>query len=179
MGLRYWLEKLFGKAQPSPELVPYLDTESGRVVRIPAAELRPGTIQVQLQTTGELVWVLAGELKQSEIRHAEFDEEVRDYIRRIQYAFEEHRTLTFEEWEEGFRRDANPEREIAFWSYAADIYTEFTKDEPDASRREDIYNCIVACMVTGPDAVWKVLRPEVLSRAEAEQLVNRFFGKKA
>jgi hypothetical protein len=31
-------------------------------------------------------------------------------------------------------------------------------------------------MTTGPDAVWQVLRPEVLSRAEAEQVVNRFFG---
>jgi hypothetical protein len=32
-------------------------------------------------------------------------------------------------------------------------------------------------MVTGPDAVWHVLRTEVLSRDEAEQIVNRFFGK--
>jgi hypothetical protein len=32
-------------------------------------------------------------------------------------------------------------------------------------------------MTTGPDAVWHVLRTEVLSRDEAEQIVNRFFGK--
>jgi hypothetical protein len=36
----------------------------------------------------------------------------------------------------------------------------------------------LACLTTGPDAVWHVLRPETLSRAEAEQVVNRFFGKK-
>jgi hypothetical protein len=34
-------------------------------------------------------------------------------------------------------------------------------------------------MVTNPGTDWKVLRPEVLTRAEAEQVVNRFFGRQA
>jgi hypothetical protein len=37
----------------------------------------------------------------------------------------------------------------------------------------------VACLTTGPDTVWHVLRPAVLSRAEAEQVVRRFYGKSA
>ena len=110
-------------------------------------------------------------------KHPEFDEGIRQYIRQIQAAFAEHRPLSFEEWEEGFRRDTNPEREIAIWSHAADVYTAFVAHEPVAERRRDVYRCIVTCMTTGPDAVWKVLRPEVLSRAEAEQVVKRFFGK--
>ena len=69
------------------------------------------------------------------------------------------------------------EREIAIWSHAADVYTAFAATEPAADRRRDLYRCIVTCMTTGPEAVWKVLRPAVLSRAEAEQVVNRFFGK--
>ena len=42
MGIRHWLQKIFGKQQPAPEMVPFLDTESGRVVRIPAAEPSTG-----------------------------------------------------------------------------------------------------------------------------------------
>ncbi len=91
----------------------------------------------------------------------------------------EQRPLSFEEWEDGFRRDANPEREIAMWLHAADVYTAFAGDEPAADRRRDVYRCIVTCLSCGPDAVWHVLRPEVLNRAEAEQVVNRFFGKSA
>jgi hypothetical protein len=157
-------------------MVPFLDVEAGRVVRIPASELRPGTVQVRLQGSNEVVWALPEQLRQGEIKHPEFDEGVRDYIRQIQSAFAEQRPLSFEEWEDGFRRDTTPEREIAIWSHAADIYTTFTADEPTADRRRDVYPCIVTCMTTGPDAVWQVLRPEVLSRAEAEQVVNRFFG---
>ena len=179
MGLGDWLRKTFGGRQPSQEMVPFLDAEVGRVVRIPASELRPGAIQIRLQGSNEVVWALPEQLHHGEVKHPEFDEGIRDYIRQIQTAFAEQRPLSFEEWEEGFRRDANPEREIAIWSHAADIYTAFTAAEPSADRRRDVYRCIVTCLTTGPDAVWKVLRPEVLSRAEAEDVVNRFFGKKA
>ena len=101
----------------------------------------------------------------------EFDKEIADYTEA------EHRPLSFKEWEDGFRRDANPEQQIALWSHAADVYTTFTANEPSADRRRDVYRCIVACLTTGPDSVWRVLRPDVLGRAEAEQVVDRFFGK--
>jgi hypothetical protein len=159
-------------------MVPFLDVEARRVVRIPASELRPGVIQVRLQGSDEVVWALPQQLQQGEVKHPEFNEGVRNYIRQIQAAFAEHRPLSFAEWEEGFRRDANPEREIAIWSHAADIYTAFAANELSADRRRDLYRCIVTCMTTGPDAVWHVLRPVVLSREEAEQVVNRFFGKR-
>jgi hypothetical protein len=179
MGLGGWLRKWFGGQQPSREMVPFLDAEAGPVVRIPASELRPGAVQVRLRGSDEVVWALPDQLHQGEVKHPEFDEGIRDYIQHIQTAFAEHRPLSFEEWEEGFRRDTTPEREIALWSHAADIYAAFAANEPAPERRRDVYRCIVTCLTTGPDTVWKVLRPEVLSRAEAEQVVNRFFGKPA
>ena len=64
------------------------------------------------------------------------------------------------------------------WSHAAGIYMEFTANEPIAERRRDVYRCIIKCMVTtGPDAVWRVLQTNVLNRADAEKVINRFFGK--
>jgi hypothetical protein len=179
MGLGDWLRKAFSVRRPSQEMVPFLDVEAGRVVRIPASELRPGAMQVRLQDSGEVVWALPEQILAGEVKHAEFDEGIRDYIRQIQDAFAEQRPLSFEEWEEGFRRDTNPEREIALWSHAADVYIAFTASEPSAESRRDVYRCIVTCMATSPDAVWHVLRPEVLSREEAGRVVNRFFGKRA
>src|SRR4051812_12718202 len=117
MGFGNWFIRKFGKSEPNKGMVPFLDTESGRVVRIPASELRPGVIQVRLEGTEEPVWVLPEELHLGEIKHPSFSEDIRAYIRQIQEAFAEHRPLSFEEWEEGFRRDANPEREIAIWSH--------------------------------------------------------------
>jgi hypothetical protein len=179
MGLSDWLKRLFGGGGSSTEMVPFFDVKSGRVVHIPALELRPGVVQARVQGIEGLVWVLPDQLKQGEIKHPPFDEGIRAYIRQIQEAFTEHRSLSFDEWEDGFRRDANPEREIAIWSHAADIYVAVAGSEPSAERRKDVYRCIVACLTTTPESVWHVLKPAVLSRAEAEQVVRRFYGKSA
>lgn len=113
MGLGRWLGNILGRGRPSSETVPFLDVASGRVVRIPAAELRPGVIRVRLEGTDEVVWALAKDLRPGEVCHPPFDEGTRAYIRQIQAAFAEHRPLSFDEWEIGFRRDSTPEREIA------------------------------------------------------------------
>ncbi|MDB5312171.1 MAG: hypothetical protein JWO38_6373 [Gemmataceae bacterium] len=82
MGLGDWLRKTFGR-RPLPEMVPFLDAEAGQVVRIPASELRPGAIQVRLRGSDEVVWALPEQLHQGEVKHPEFDEGIRDYIRQI------------------------------------------------------------------------------------------------
>jgi hypothetical protein len=178
MGVYDWLRRQFGRGR-GPEMVRFYDVEYGRVVEIPAAELRPGAIQAQLEGTEGLVWLLPEQLQLGTIKHPPFDEGIRAYIHQIHEAFAEHRQLSFEEWEDGFRRDNHPEQEIALWSHAADVYAEFAGGEPSPARRRDVYQCITACLTTGPDAVWYVLRPDVLTKAEAEQVVNRFYGKSA
>lgn len=178
MGFRNWLGQLFAKPESS-DTVPFYDFDVRSIVQIPRRELRPGAIEVQIQGIDGLVWVLPDQLQQGAIQHKPFNQELRDYLRHIQTTFAEHRDLTLDEWEDGFRRDANPQREIALWSHAADVYAQFTVEEPSADRRVDVYRCIVACMTTGPDSVWSVLEPHALDRTEAKRVVDRFYGKDA
>lgn len=181
MRLGDWLRKTFTPHKPTSEMAPFYDAEARRVVQIPASELRPGFVKVRLGLTGEVVWALAAQLRPStELRHPELDEHKRNHIRRIQTVFAEHRPLSLKEWEDGFRCDVNMTYEIALWLVAADIYLAFAGNEPDARRRRDVYECIVTCMTSDPANVWKVLRLEALSKAEAERIVNRCFrGKRA
>ncbi|MEM6473542.1 MAG: hypothetical protein AAF802_28540 [Planctomycetota bacterium] len=178
MGLLTWLKRTFGNSDAS-DTVPFYDFDAGKVVRIPRCELSSSAIQVQIRGMDGVVWVLPDKLQQGSHQHGPFSEEIRGYLRQIQAAFAEHRDLTLEEWEDGFRRDATPEREIALWSHAADIYEQFTDGESSADRRADVYRCIVTCMTTGPDSVWDVLRPQTLERSFAEEVVNRFYGKRS
>jgi hypothetical protein len=159
------------------DTVRFFDVDTGKVVTIPAAELAPGAIRARVQGIEGIVWLLPDKLQQGDIKHPPFAEDIRQYIREIHAAFAEHRQLSFDEWEDGFRRDANPTPEIALWSHAADVYLALTGGEPDADRRRDVYRCIVACMNATPDTIRMVFTPEVLSRPEAEQVANRFYGK--
>src|SRR5689334_15852325 len=98
MGLGDWLRRRFGGRRA--EMVRFFDGETGRVVRIPASELRPGALQAHVQGIEGLVWLLPDQLQPGEIKHPPFGEDVRAYIRQIQEAFAEHRPLSFEEWED-------------------------------------------------------------------------------
>ena len=176
MKLHAWVKSLFRRHASSGDLVPFYDVPSGRVVPIPVSELRPGCVQACVPGIEEVVWLLPEQLQQGEIRHPPFDEEIRSYIRDIQVAFAEHRDISFEEWEEGFRRDANPEREIAGFAYAADVYRLFTTKEESPERRREVYRLLIACMTASPDSLWHVVKLSALSRPEAERIVQRFYG---
>lgn len=176
MGIFSRIKSLFARTLPPDGLVPFYDVPSRRVIQIPPTELRPGCVQARVEGVEGIVWILPEQLQEAPIRHPPFDEKMRSYIRDIQEAFAEHRDLSVEEWEEGFRRDGNPAREIAGFSYAADVYRLFTKEEPDATRRTDVYRLLIACMTTSPDSVWHVVNLNALTRPEAERIVRRFYG---
>src|SRR5689334_3480945 len=159
------------------ETVPFLDTATGKVVQIPAAELRPGAVQAKVRGIDGLVWVMADEVKPGEVRHPPFSEEILAYVRRIREVFAEHRPLTVDEWQDGFRRDLRPSNEIALWLHAADVYEEFAANEPSPRRREDVYATIVACLNASPDGVWHVLELTALSRPEAQRIIDRYYGE--
>ena len=59
------------------------------------------------------------------IRHPELPAALIERIRRLEETFVEIYPVTHEEWLDGFKRDANPEREIAIWEYMASAYTQF------------------------------------------------------
>jgi hypothetical protein len=176
MGIFSRIKSLFAGPSSPDGFVPFYDVPSRRVIHIPPTELRPGCVQARVEGVEGIVWILPDQLQESPIRHPPFDEEMRSHIRDIQAAFAEHRELSVEQWEEGFRRDGNPAREIAGFSYAADVYRLFTKEEQDATRRADVYRLLIACMTTSPESVWHVVKLNALTRPEAERIVRRFYG---
>lgn len=173
-----WLKRLFGGHRPATEteMVPFRDA-NGHIGQIPVSQLQPGMIQVQCGREGPVVWAWARDFQPGEVRHPPFEEPVRVYIRKIQAAFAEHRLLSFEEWEEGFRRDLYPLEEIGLWCHAADVYKAFADKERAPERRKEIYDVILACLTATPDTFWRVLELDVLTRSEAEEIAKRVYGK--
>lgn len=74
--------------------------------------------------------------------------------REIHKTFAEHRPLSFDDWEIGFRHDDAPMRETVLWSHAADVSIAFAKNEPSADRRQGVYRCVIAGLTTMPDTIW-------------------------
>jgi hypothetical protein len=179
MGIRDWYKGRRssdrGPDDRPVEMVRFFDAPTGQVVRIPATELRPGILQARIEGVDGVVWVAPDQLEPNEICHPPFDGDLLASVRRIHATFAAHCSLTFAQWEEGFRRDADPEREIARCVHAVNVYTTFTQDESDPTRREDVFRTVVACLTASADSVWHVLQTQSLTRREAQRVIDRFF----
>jgi|SRR5271168_1779631 len=179
MGLGDWIKGWLSGRRSATETVPFLDV-SGRIIQIPSAAVGPGMIPVRVPGRKEHVWAVTESLTAStELRHPPFNEHVRSYIHKIQETFAEHRPLSFDEWEIGFRQDLNAWQEIAYWSHAADVYKAFSEEEVSPERRKEVYRVIVSCLSATPDTVWEILALKVLNRREAKRIVRRVYGRYA
>lgn len=174
MSLKQWITKLLS-SNASDETVKCYDIDAKKVVSISKNEIGPGFVQARIEGQDGLVWVNASKLEPAPIKHASFDQEARSYIQQIQGVFSEHYRLSVEEWEDGFRRDSTPEREIAIWLYSSEVYEKFSGNLESGEERAELYRCIVACMNTHREAIWDVLEIEVLNREFVEKVIARFF----
>jgi hypothetical protein len=98
------------------QTVRVLDAETQQMIIIPASELAPGMMRVHIEGVEGDVFVEGGTLETSPHRHPPFDGKTRDFLRHLQGAMAEVHPRTVEQWEDGFRRDAHPDRKMQFWA---------------------------------------------------------------
>lgn len=179
----FWWARRRGHLE-SPEaaadgsVVPVLDPETGAVSSMPPRELAPGMIEAQFLEADRRAWVEALQLEPGELRHPPFDDDRRRRIRSIRSALTEVYPLTLEQWEDGFRRDANPDREIGVWQRIARIYeraTAFRNWSP--GQKLDIFRVIVACSNGPSESVPYTVSLESLSRADAEAVIDLYLAE--
>ena len=79
--------------------------------------------------------------------HHEFSLEQKQRLERIREAVADAYPISQDDWEEGFRKDAAPGREIALWERVAKFYRYFAdKRVPSIAGREELLNYVLfAC----------------------------------
>lgn len=159
------------------EMVPFLDLKTGQVTMIPADELAPGAVLVEKQGIGQ-VWIEPDDsIQKAEYRHPPFDDEVRNLFGQIKESLDEVYPKTLEEWEDGFRRDMHPEREIAIWLHIASTYQRCTAGRSySLGQRRDFFNVILACSCNPRKHVLKVARFSAISKQQAEAAMRFFYS---
>jgi len=76
----------------------------------------------------------------------EFPLATKQRLERMREALAEVYPMSQDDWEAGFRKDANPEREIALWEYVTKFYMYFAnKRVPSAAGRQELLTYLLAC----------------------------------
>jgi hypothetical protein len=166
----------FWKHKDERPLVQVVDLDTGQITQMPAAELAPGMIRVTFDDREGEYWVEAGKLNPSPYRHPPFDEPVRNRLRHLQETLQEVYPLPLEEWEDGFRRDANAEHEIAMWLYLAKTYRDVLDDRAvSLSYKQDLFHVLLSCLNNPREQILTVVDLQAMSRAEAEAVIRAFY----
>ena len=168
----------FWKRSEKRERVRVFDPDTKVVTMIPASELAPGMVRTRMSGQEGEFWVDASKLKPGAYRHPPFSEEVRGILGNIEETLREVYPLTLEQWEDGFRRDANAEREIAFWLHLSQVYSQTVGERPFSLKyKQDIFRVLVSCLNNPKDKVLTVVALQVMSRQEAEDVMGAFYGQ--
>jgi hypothetical protein len=165
------------------KLVRLYDFDTEEITTIPAAELAPGMVEASIEGLEGTYWINpnnVGNLKQTPFQHGPFDQETRERIIGIMNKLKEVRSLTFKEWEDGFRRDLHADQEIIKWVILSGRYEELAKRHSLIGvQRQLLFRVLLTCSMTAYDKVWHVLDHGDLPVEIARDVVEVFYGHPA
>jgi hypothetical protein len=154
------------------------DLGHNKISTIPAAELAPNMVEADVVGVGR-VWISADEISLAgKVKHPPFNEEKRQKLRQMKAALDEVYPKTIEELEEAFRKDSDPDQEIAIWLHIASVYQQSTAGKKlTLPQRKECLMLILACSRSPREHVFEIFQPKAITRQEAERVVELYFSR--
>jgi len=115
-------------------------------------------------------------LKPGPIRHEELNREQLERIAKLHRIFSEVDSSPLEKWIDNFKRDLEPDSELALWERMAEAYTGYcSKRNLSLDAKQDVYQVLLLRSTT-PDAekVLEYLNLKMLTPAEARDVMKLF-----
>jgi hypothetical protein len=157
------------------------DFHTEKVSVIPLAELAQNMTEADVVGVGR-VWIQTKQfveqvVEHGPIIHSPLSDKLRERIKtEIMEPLLEVYPKTLDEWDDGFRRDQNAEREIAVWLVLARRYKEFSKENSlNKPQKKEAFKVMLHCtMVPNREAFWETFRPQFLKRKQVEAAIAPF-----
>lgn len=105
----------------------------------------------------------------------QLSDEQRTRIKSLQKTFSEVDGQSVEQWNNSFRRDENPEREIKVWERLAKAYVKYcSRRRLPIETRKEIYKVLLLRSMSPPGYVLKELELKRLSESDAIEVMQGF-----
>lgn len=153
------------------------DLDTGRIYTIPACELAPGMITAKMQGMEEPVWVEAAKMPKPPIKHRPFTGERKMKVEKIQSLLKEAYFMTCEQWEEGFRRDTDPDQQLDEWIKIGSVYRDAVGalGIVDDLERQEALRLLAICS-SAPREQVHILLDVQLPQDKIDWMIDRYYG---
>jgi len=119
--------------------------------------------------------VNAAELKPNEIQHEQLSEEQLRRIKKLHETFAEVDSSSLEKWIDNFKRDVNPDSEIAVWERIANAYTNYcSRRGLTLESKDDVFQALLLRSMTSDEEAVKTLKLKALSADEARKIMKAY-----
>lgn len=167
----------FWKRKKEIFYVKVYDSKTQSITKIPKSELKPGMMQVKVEGYDEILWINASQLKKSQFQHGPFAGKLKEDILEIQDKLSEVYPHDYNFWEDGFRRDRNPESEINIWLKIAKLYEKYSLKEIDLERKQDIFKILAGCSNSSQETVLNIVDLKSISQEEARIIITDYYNQ--
>ena len=140
------------------------------------APAKSGAVAVKDIQTGETQWIDPNEIQQGPIQRESLSAEQMERIRALQSVFVEIDGQTTEQWADNFKRDVNPDKELAIWERMANAYTSYCGKHENLTldTRKEVYKVILLRSMASPDDVIARLELAILTEQEAREIMASY-----
>ena len=119
--------------------------------------------------------VNVADLKPNKIQHEQLSEEQLRRIKKLHETFAEVDSSSLEKWIDNFKRDADPDSEIAIWERVADAYTNYcSKRQLTLEAKGDVFQALVLRSMTSDEEAVKTLKLKILSADEVRKIMREY-----
>jgi len=146
---------------------------------IPPNEITSDMIEVKIEGESGTAWAYKSQLKTSDkLLNSEFNDETRQLIHQIKGYIDGVYYLSQEEWEESFKKDRNPIKQIHGWLKVGRIYQDMTsKDKYTEEQKNDLLNIILACSSgKNAEAIYSSIEFKSFNKEKAFDLINKIIA---
>jgi len=157
------------------ENVEVINIETGGVSLVPSGQIGPGMVRINYE--GKEYWADSAQLQQNEYQHEPFERKVKARIESIMASLSDVYPLSYQEWEDGFRRDQNPINEIIIWERIVSVYQSYANQTPELAIKSEIYSVVVTCSYSEPDQVLNQVSLKSLSEVKAKEIIRAYYQK--
>ncbi len=115
------------------------------------------------------------DLKTPPIQHEQLSDGQLRRIKKLHETFAEVDKSSLETWIDNFKRDLNPDREIAVWERMAKAYKNYTSQkELSPEAKTEVFKTLLMCSMSSDEEDIKSLDLKVLSQEEAKAICKSF-----
>lgn len=130
---------------------------------------RVGQREPQTQT------VPATSLKPGALQHAQLTDEQLRRIDKLRATFAEVDESPLETWIENFKRDANPDAELAIWERMARAYQAYCAPrELSVAVKKEVHTLLLLRSMTSEEEALKAGKLKLLSAADAKEVLQHY-----